>query len=78
MVVTCFVCLTRYHVHEFLQIANSDFLLEDKCSILRTPSYGLFPLLSTVIDPVILFLFSTNQLPLCVTYYVDELPFTSV
>ena len=60
IVVACFVCWTPYYVHEFARIANVDFLLNDKCSLLRILSYGLFQLLSTVINPVILFSFSTN------------------
>ena len=59
MAVACFVCWTPYFVDIFVQIANADFLLKDKRSTLRTLAH-LFPLLSTVIDPVILFLFSTN------------------
>lgn len=59
MVVACFVCWTPYYVHIFVQIANVNLSLKDKCSTLRTLT-DLFPLLSTVINPVILFLFSTN------------------
>lgn len=60
IVAACFICWTPYYVYEFLLIANTDFLLKDKWSILRMLSYGLFPLLNTVINPMILFLFSTN------------------
>ena len=59
MVAACFVCCTPYWVHNFIRIANADFLLEDNCSTLRTLT-DLFPLLSTVTSPVILFLSSTN------------------
>ena len=59
MVAACLVCWTPYWVHNFIQIANANVLLEDNCSTLRTLT-DLFPLLSTVTNPVILFLFSTN------------------
>lgn len=59
MVAACFVCWTPYWVHKFIQIANADFLLEDNCSTLTTLT-DLFPLLSTVTNPLTLFSFSTN------------------
>ncbi len=60
IVAACFICWTPYHIYAFLQIANAEFLFKDKCFILGTLSYYLFPLLNTVINPVILFLFGTN------------------
>lgn len=59
MVGAFFVCWTPYWVHKFIQIANADFLLKKNCSTLRTLT-RLFLLLSNVINPVILFSFSTN------------------
>ena len=59
MVAASFVCWTPHWVLKFIEIDEADFLLEDNCLTLRTLT-NLFPLLSTVMNPVILFLFSTN------------------
>ena len=60
IVSACFICWTPYYVVGFLLNFKPSLLTGSECKILVILSYLFFPLVSTVINPVILFLFGTN------------------
>ena len=55
-----FICWTPYNVVRSLVIFKPSLLTGSECKILVILSYIFFPLVSTVINPIILFLFGTN------------------
>ncbi|XP_078369152.1 RYamide receptor-like [Oculina patagonica] len=60
VVIVYFVCICSSGVYFVLQITLHDFQRLDKCRFIRDVSTFLLPLLSTAINPVILFSLSTN------------------
>ena len=54
-----FVCLSPYGVYSLLEITSDSLNIVDKCKLIRGFCYYLFPSLSTAINPVILFSFSS-------------------
>lgn len=58
IVSACFICWTPYYLVRFLLNFKPSLLTGSECKMLV--SYLFFPLVSTVINPVILFLFGTN------------------
>lgn len=60
MVVAFFVCWTPLCVYLSLKMVNPDLFQKDPCQVMVALFFYIFPSLSTAINPVILFLFSTN------------------
>ena len=60
IVSSCFICWTPYFVVGFLAIFKPSLLTGSECKIPVILSDPFFPLVSTVINPIILFLFGTN------------------
>ena len=60
IVVAYFVCWFMLCICTILQITSPELFIEDECDWILGFSYYVFPLLSTVINPVILFSFSSN------------------
>lgn len=60
MVVVFFVCWTPLCVYLTLKLLKPDMFLRDHCHTMVSLFFYLFPSLSTAINPVILFLFSSN------------------
>ena len=60
IVVAFFVCWTPLCVYLTLKMFQPDLFLRDKCHILVALFFYVFPSLNTVINPLIIFLLSTN------------------
>ena len=60
MVTAFFVCWTPLAVYLSLKLLHPKLFLKEQCHIMAALFFYLFPSLSTAINPVILFLFSTN------------------
>ena len=60
IVVAFFVCWTPLCVYLALKMFLPDLFLKDKCHILVALFFYVFPSLNSAINPLILFLFSTN------------------
>lgn len=60
-IVTAYIiCLSPYGIYTLLEITSDTLNIVDKCKLIRGFCYYLFPSLSTAINPVILFLFSSH------------------
>ena len=60
IVVTFFVCWTPLCVYLTLKMFRPNLFLKDKCHIIVALFFYIFPTLNTAINPLILFVFSTN------------------
>ena len=60
IVVAFFICWFLFCVYMILKITLPELFLRDKCKLILGFAYYVFPLLSTVVNPVILFSFSSN------------------
>ena len=60
IVVTFFVCWTPLCVYLNLKLFRPNLFLKDKCHIIAALFFYIFPTLNTAINPLILFVFSTN------------------
>ena len=60
IVVTYFVCWFLFCIYLILKIISPELFKKDKCKLILGFSYYVFPMLYTVINPVILFSFSLN------------------
>jgi len=60
IVVAFFVCWTPLCVYLALKMFDPDLFAKDQCQIMLALFFYVFPSLSTAINPIILFLFSTN------------------
>ena len=60
IVAAYFICLSPYGVYSLLEITSDTLNIVDKCKLIRGFCYYLFPSLSTAINPVILFSFSSS------------------
>ena len=60
IVAAFFICWTPLCVYLALKMLHPDLFLQDKCKTLVALFFYVFPSLSTAINPVIIFLFSTN------------------
>lgn len=60
IVAAYFICLSPYGVYALLEITSNTLNIVDKCKLIRGFCYYLFPSLSTAINPVILFSFSSH------------------
>ena len=59
IVAAYFICLSPYGIYSLLEITSDTLNIADKCKLIRGFCYYLFPSLSTAINPVILFSFSS-------------------
>lgn len=62
IVVAFFLCWTLYYMYIFVVIFDPALVYYDECLIMVILANYLFPLLNTVINPVVLFTFGTNYL----------------
>ena len=60
IVVGFFICWTPLCIYLALKMFHPELFVQDKCKVMVALFFYLFPSLSTAINPVILFLFSTN------------------
>ena len=60
IVAAYFICLSPFGVYSLLEITSNTLNIVDKCKLIRGFCYYLFPSLSTAINPVILFSFSSH------------------
>lgn len=60
IVVAFFVCWTPLCVYLTLKMFRPNLFLKDKCHIIVALFFYIFPTLNTAINPLILFVFSTN------------------
>ena len=60
IVVAFFICWFLFFGYMILKITFPELFLRDKCKLILGFAYYVFPLLSTVLNPVILFSFSSN------------------
>ena len=60
IVVAFFICWFLFLGYMILKITFPELFLRDKCKLILGFAYYVFPLLSTVLNPVILFSFSSN------------------
>ena len=60
IVVAYFVCFLLFCVYLILKITFPGIFIKDKCRWILGFAYFVFPTLSTAVNPVILFLFSSN------------------
>ncbi|XP_068718220.1 galanin receptor 2a-like isoform X1 [Montipora capricornis] len=60
MVIAFFVCWTPLCVYLFLKLFKPHLFLQDHCQTMVALFFYVFPSLSTAINPIILFSFSTN------------------
>lgn len=60
IVLVLVVCFTFFGLYVTLRIPFYEFFLKDKCKISLGFCYFVFPFLSTMINPIILYAFSTN------------------
>jgi len=60
IVAAFFICWTPLCIYLALKMFHPDLFVRDKCMVMSALFFYLFPSLSTVINPFILFLFSTN------------------
>ena len=60
IVVAYFVCYLLFCVYLILKITVDEPFIKDKCGWILGFAYFVFPTLSTAVNPVILFLFSSN------------------
>ena len=60
IVVAFFICWFLFLGYMILKIFFPELFLRDKCKLILGFAYYVFPLLSTVLNPVILFSFSSN------------------
>ena len=73
-----FICWTPLYAYLFLKVISPSIFVKDTCKLLVGFFYYIFPLLSTAINPVILFAFSSNFRAglknLCVCLFWHSLP----
>lgn len=60
IVVTFFICWTPICIYLFLQKFYPTLLSKDRCKLIAGFTFYVFPSISTAVNPVILFAFSTN------------------
>ena len=60
IVIAFFVCWTPLSMYFFLRIYFPDLFVQDRCLLITGFTFYVFPSLSTAVNPLILFSFSTN------------------
>ena len=61
IVVAFFICWTPLSVYLFLKKLYPSLVIKDRCLLLVGLTFYVFPSLSTAVNPIILFVFSTNE-----------------